>query len=265
MRTITPLRYPGGKTSIADIIADKICRSGLSKYAEPFAGGAGAGLYLLASNVISHLYLNDNDPAVYSIWNAILYKTDDFIHFVKTVPVDINEYRRQKTIYERHNNALSFKLGCAAFFLNRTNMSGIITGGPIGGYDQTGKYKIDCRFGRKNLIGKIQTIAKLGDKISIYNLDAANFIRNHITPDTYIYLDPPYVEKAKRLYKNSFTTSDHRLLRDTLLQIDNPWLLSYDNHSNIRGLYDNCGISTIQLSYSIAHSGRRQELLIEKQ
>lgn len=266
MKTISPLRYPGGKTALADIIEHKIKTAGSDHYAEPFAGGAGAGLCLLINGHIKTLCLNDKDPAIYSIWQCILNDTDRFIKFIETVPIDINEYQRQKQHYANgiNNNLPSFELGCAAFFLNRTNVSGVITGGPIGGYNQSGKYKLDCRFGRKKLIEKTELVAKHRSNIRIYNCDAIEFIDSHISPDTFLYIDPPYMQKAKDLYRKSFDVNDHKRLHDKLLQINNPWLLSYDDNPAIRDIYTDCIVWPVYLLHSAANNGRKQELLIER-
>ncbi len=62
------------------------------------------------------------------------------------------------------------------FFLNRTNISGVIKGGIIGGYKQLGKYKIDARFNKSDLIDRIHKIASFKHRIVVSNLDGLAFI-----------------------------------------------------------------------------------------
>ena len=69
----------------------------------------------------------------------------------------MKEWEKQKRIYE--NTRSEFLLGFATFFLNRTNYSGVITGGPIGGFEQKGQWKIDARFNKKSLIDRIERIS----------------------------------------------------------------------------------------------------------
>ena len=49
MKTSSPLRYPGGKSAMADLLRSIRRLNGLGSrdLAEPFAGGAGASLSLL--------------------------------------------------------------------------------------------------------------------------------------------------------------------------------------------------------------------------
>lgn len=72
------------------------------------------------------------------------------------------------------------ELGFAMFFLNRTNRSGILDAGPIGGYDQSGTYKIDCRFNKEVLIKKISKIAECKNSVRIYNQDISAFLRRFL-------------------------------------------------------------------------------------
>ena len=53
---------------------------------------------------------------------------------IKATPVTIEEWSRQKAIKNDNSvNEYSIEKAFASFFLNRTNISGIINGGPIGG------------------------------------------------------------------------------------------------------------------------------------
>ena len=127
-------------------------------YIEPFAGGAGVALYLLFEQKVSNVVINDFDKAIYSAWKAILEETDRFMELINCVPITLDEREHQKEIYLNNNKKYSFELGFAAFYLNRTNRSGILSAGPIGGYDQNGDYLIDARFNREALVDKIKRI-----------------------------------------------------------------------------------------------------------
>ena len=72
-------------------------------------------------------------------------------------------------------------LGFATFFLNRTNRSGILNGGIIGGRDQTGPWKIDARFNAPELVHRIESIAGMRDRIKLTRQDALTFLKTGIT------------------------------------------------------------------------------------
>lgn len=68
-------------------------------------------------------------------------------------------------------------IGFSTFFLNRTNRSGILKGGVIGGKNQEGQWKLDARYNKSDLISRIQKISKNRERIDLYNMDAIDFIK----------------------------------------------------------------------------------------
>lgn len=167
--TNTPLRYPGGKSQLTDFVYHTIQLNNINNtiYCEPFSGGAGVAISLLLKNRVKSIILNDFDTAIYSVWNAILNDTERLLNAIENVNVSMDTWHQQQQIYtdRRDSEEYSFELAFAAFFLNRTNRSGIITGGPIGGMNQTGKYLLDCRFNKQMLSSKIRKIAACHDNV----------------------------------------------------------------------------------------------------
>ena len=270
-RHASPLRYPGGKAMLADDVAQVISQNGLSRpaYFEPFAGGAGAALRLLYDDVVSEVHLNDLDPRIAAFWRAVLDEPERFAEKILTVPVTIEEWRVQQRICQTPNASNPFDLGFAAFYLNRCNRSGVITGAaPIGGYAQEGEWKIDARFYRESLAARVKTLANLRDRIHITRMDARDFLvdnlprgqaRNHV----FVYLDPPYHAKGGRLYMSSYEDEDHRHLANYLMrQRRLKWMVSYDDSTFIRELYDSCDIVGNSLRYSLQRKRTAQEILI---
>lgn len=262
MTVNSPLRYPGGKSALTDKIKTEIDKIRPHTYTELFAGGAGIAVNLLLQNAVPEIILNDKDPAVYSIWDNIIFHTDNFIQTVTAAPVTMDEYEKQKAFYKANKNKPSFELGTAAYFLNRCNVSGVITGGPMGGAAQNGRYKIDCRFNKEKLCEKIKKIGDLRNRITLTNLDFEECI-NLIPADALIYADPPYVQKGKVLYKNSMSEQDHIRLMRCLSQTDQPCVISYDDCKSIRDLYKGFPIEPVCLNYSAANKGLSQEILIK--
>ena len=177
----SPLRYPGGKSSIFSLVSEIIKANSLQRtmYAEPFAGGCGLALSLLYNGLISEMYINDIDRGIWSFWNNVLNHVDQFVDLIRSADVSVDEWHNQRNILENEDQHSDFDVGFASFFLNRTNRSGIIkNAGVIGGYNQTGNYKIDCRFNKEDLINKIVRINKYRRRIKLYNLDAIKFIQH---------------------------------------------------------------------------------------
>ena len=158
----SPLRYPGGKGKLASFMKTIIENTGHKGgiYIEPFAGGAGIALDLLLNNTVSEIVINDYDKGIYSFWKAILTETNRFINDVRTAELTVAEWERHHEIYISQQAKYSYELGFATFYLNRTNRSGIIKGGVIGGKEQGGKWTMDVRFNKENLEKRIRDIAK---------------------------------------------------------------------------------------------------------
>lgn len=205
----SPLRYPGGKGKLAPFMEYMIIQLGHrgGTYIEPFAGGAGIAIELLLNGVVNQIVINDYDKGIWSFWKAILTETDRFINEIRNVPLTIYEWERQHEICINHNDRYSFELGFATFYMNRTNRSGIIKGGVIGGIEQNGNWTMDVRFNRNELIKRIQNIAKKKKNIKLYNKDVNSFINSYVPRynNALIYFDPPYYKKGKQLYMNFFT------------------------------------------------------------
>ncbi|MGR3179308.1 MAG: DNA adenine methylase [Candidatus Anammoxibacter sp.] len=265
--TPSPLRYPGGKTIYAEMLMSVIDNNDLSKctFVEAFAGGAGAAITLLLSGKVKSIFLNDIDPAIYSFWRSILDNTEEFLCLMHRTPITVKEWRKQREIYRAKPDD-TLQLGFATFFLNRCNRAGILLANPIGGLGQKGKHKIDARFKKNKLDEKICAIANRKDVITIYNLDAVEFIkklkRKHRNRKFLIYFDPPYYQKGELLYLNHYRHDDHEELSRHIQNCPFPWLLSYDNQPKITDLYNGFQIYLRNLRYSVSKCTLAQELII---
>ena len=253
----TPLRYPGGKTSLFRFFEEIIEHNHWEDvvYIEPYAGGAGAGLSLLITNRVSSIVINDYDDAIYSFWTSILNKTDSFVEMINNVAITPEEWRRQKRIYRAADVNNPLELGFAAFFLNRTNRSGILNAGPIGGHAQVGEWKMDARFNKEALIDKIKLIATYRKRIKVSNIDGLQLIEEYSSDQkSFFYIDPPYFVKGAKLYLNAFKSDDHENLANLLNKYkDLKWVLTYDSVPEIRQLYKNRHCAPFDLSYSAHH------------
>ena len=267
MYNYSPLRYPGGKSKLSPFI--KVLLQNLdqkkTKYIEPFAGGAGVALTLLLEGVVDDIVINDYDKAIYSFWRSVIENPIDLIDKIEQTPVTMEEWQKQKRIYCA-STSYSMDLAFATLFLNRTNRSGILTAGPIGGYAQDGEWKLDVRFNKKSIISRIERISEHSDNIRVYNKDVVSLIKNYMPKfdgDLFIYFDPPYYNKGQKLYKNYFTPDDHRIIQMCISrEITSPWLITYDDVDAIRELYKDYLIKKFDLRYSVANKGVASELMI---
>lgn len=271
MTSASPLRYPGGKGSLSRFLADLLDLNDLRgcEYYEPFAGGAGAALNLLYRDVVERVHINDADPRVYAFWSSVLKDNDRFVERIHSVPLNIGEWHRQYEICAKPSGRKQFDLGFAAFYMNRCNRSGVLNGaGPIGGYEQQGKWRLDVRFARDNLAARVIALGAMRRRVLVTGLDAIDFLKKHLPlgngrAKAFVYADPPYVIKGKRLYLNAYDAKDHaNFARYLEQQRVLPWLVSYDDAPLIRKLYRQHKMSILPIRYSLQNKRAAQELLI---
>lgn len=260
----SPLRYPGGKGRLTAWMSELLLHNEISGgcYVEPYAGGAGMAINLLIAEQVNRILINDLDPAIYAFWCATIDHCEEMVDRVMTIPLTIEERDRQLAIYRRGTSSDSVDLGFATLYLNRTSISGSLTGGAIGGRSQKGRYKIDARFYRETLVRRLRAIAERPNRIGIYNMDALDFIREvrgDLPHNTLIYLDPPYFQKGAALYRNAYDPSDHQLVAMVVRHLEQPWVLTYDDCPEIRSLYSWASGTDFSLWYSATRrSARRQ-------
>lgn len=241
----SPLRYPGGKNKLSAFIA-RICLDNKKNghYVEPYSGGASVALFLLIEGFVDRITINDKDRSIYSFWHCVLNRTNELCDLIEHSKLNVKEWKKQKNIQLEKKSVDLLSLGYSTFYLNRTNRSGIISGGVMGGVNQNGKYLIDCRFNKKELISRIKLIASQKKKIKLYKKDALKLIDKiqdqEIQSNTIFYFDPPYYMKAKTLYMNHYDEYCHKLVCQKIKSIQNiSWIVSYDNTPEIKKLYNN--------------------------
>lgn len=263
----TPLRYPGGKQRISAFIAEVLNENNINQnYIEPYAGGAGVAIIMLLTGKVSNIYLNDSDRGIYAFWFSILNYTNEFCNLIRTVPLNILEWRRQQRIAKAGDLSNIFELGFSIFYLNRCNRSGVLSGGLIGGLMQSGKYKMDARFPRLQLIQRIEVIAKFKNGIHLTCLDAEEFLSKCVpilSNNSLVYLDPPYYVKGSSLYLNSYKKADHlRISKLIKTELSCKWMLSYDGVDDIRSLYSDKRNFLYSLQYNAAKVYMGKEIFI---
>ncbi len=253
----SPLRYPGGKNCIFPFVSRLFYENDLlgSAYAEPYAGGAGLALRLLFEEYVDRIYINDLDRSIYAFWSSVLTNADEFCGWIEDVEISMDSWHQFKAIQSNSHSADLYELAKSTFFLNRTNVSGVIKGGVIGGYEQKGVYKIDARFKKHDLIGRIQKIAQLKHRITVSNLDGLAFLKkiDNKKENVFIYLDPPYFQKGADLYMNFYSKADHEKLSKHVHKIKKKWMVSYDNHDFILNLYTKKNKLRYKLSQSASN------------
>ncbi|TXJ28272.1 MAG: DNA adenine methylase [Chitinophagaceae bacterium] len=264
----SPLRYPGGKGKVASyfkqVFHDNLLYDGV--YVEPYAGGASVALSLLFNEYASKIVINDIDRSIFAFWHSVLHKTDELCRLINDTPVTVQNWDIQRQTQKNKQRQGLLKVGFSTFFLNRTNRSGILNAGIIGGRQQTGNWKIDARYNKKDLIARIQRIALYKDKIELHNSDAVELVkslRKSLPSKTLFYFDPPYYVKGKDLYLNYYGDEDHQEIATEIAKLKKQkWIVTYDNVHQIKNLYTDFRQVKYTLNYSAAEPSKGQEVMI---
>jgi len=262
----SPLRYPGGKAKLFPYFAELIKLNKMigAEYCEPYAGGAGLAIRLLSAGLVEQISINDIDSSIFAFWISALQNAQKFCSLIEKTPITIDEWHRQREIWEDGDLGNPLALGFSAFFLNRTNRSGIIEGaGPIGGYDQAGKWKLGVRLVKDKQIENIKLLSQYQAQIKVSNRDAMDFFRrNSLKPNALTYLDPPYFVKGQKLYKNFYNPEDHEQIAQMLRKSRRArWIVSYDDVPEIRKAYKAFDPITYYLNYSAGEKAVGTEVI----
>ena len=265
MPHLSPLRYPGGKSLLANFVADVL--SGLpdvKHYMEPFAGGAAVALRLLYEGHISSVTIGDSDPAVAAFWRCAVQRSAELIERVTECNVDIEAWHTQYRILKSTDPAEDLDLGFATFFLNRTNRSGILRARPIGGLQQDGPWRLDCRFNKVDLVKRLRKIAQHASQIDVFEGEAIDLLTGtdeDRRQRTFVYVDPPYLTRSSGLYLDEMSFEGHRDIAQLLLSEFPYWMASYDIDDRVKSeLYPGSRILTFALRHcaSSPHVGTEQ-------
>lgn len=244
-RVMSPLRYPGSKVRITEMVAGLLEQNLLvgSHFFEPFAGGSAVSLSLLANGFVPTATWVERDPLIYAFWKMVKDQSENLLDRMMSGKVTLAAWRRMLPLREidKPTKANLAELGYAGLFFNRTCFSGIVGAGPIGGMTQgSSSYKIDCRFNKKELAAAIRECAGILKKVDVRFGDGIAFLQKEglaMPAHAVVYVDPPYVTNGYKLYRYHFDRTDHEKLADAINDLRVPWLMSYDNHDFIRDLY----------------------------
>jgi len=256
MANCSPLRWMGGKSRSAKWIVShfperRIC------YVEPFCGACHV---LFNKSVLpkESEVINDADGDLINLFRVFRYHHDYLwqeMHYLLHSREEFYHAREYLgvTDIQRAANFLMIIRNCFGAILRDTPSFGY--GIHRSSHNGLPLLKI------KNIITAFRERL---DKVVVENLDFADVISRYDSPDTLFYCDPPYINTHQ--YRLRFTMDDHIRLADCLSKIKGMALVSLNDCSEARELYNGWDIKTKEVRYSVSRTktdgaSLRQELL----
>jgi DNA adenine methylase len=222
MKSISPLRYPGGKNWL--FFKPNICLPlALAKSSklliEPFAGSGKMALTLLHYGLIQQAVLVELDPQIAAFWKKAL-STDEIIE--KLEAFDTSDEDAIHSVLENPDRDTAWW----TFVKSRVAVNGNLTGGNM--------RDLDCRFGKKGLLKQLRIVRQLSPRIEFIEGDGIEVLnRYRDNAEVGAFLDPPYVEAGQGLYFKG--ASPHERLFSVLSGWRGRWVMTYDERPEITG------------------------------
>lgn len=219
--------YLGNKEKFSSFITPNI-PSDISTYVEPFGGAMGVFFSLDFSKFrdVKFIY-NDINYLNFNLF-YILKNDPRFIEIVKGIKVDKEYYQKSiKEIFEDTD-----------LMTKAINWLVVLT---CSAPNQIGKdsWRGDTEFEVFKLKWKAYE-PHLNKVSEILNVDYKEVIEKYDSPETFFYLDPPYMGREKYYINHDFNENSHYELASILYKIKGRFLLSYYHFDGIEELYPNC-------------------------
>ena len=194
-----PFAYYGGKTGMAPRIVSLLPPHRV--YMEPFLG---SGAVLFAKQPSAHEIVNDLDDAVVAFFRCLREDPEELERVCRLTPYARAEYARAELSEDLSD------LERARRFWVRVNQSFAKTAGRRTGWSIT---TARTQATANSTLGRLDRFMACAERLSsvvIEKCDAAGLVERLATPDTAIYVDPPYLDETRASRGAGKETNDYR-------------------------------------------------------
>jgi DNA adenine methylase len=215
-KLVGPLRWYGGKCRLVSKLLPFVPDH--QTYVEVFAGGAAL---FFAKDTSPIEVINDLDSGIVNFYRVLRDpgKFKRFQFLVSLTPFSREEHARCKATWADYEDEV--ERAHRWFVVNRMCYGGVFDSG-------FGKSVTAGRNGMAtNVASYLSTIDRLPQiaarllRVQLENQDFREIIEGYDRPETFFYLDPPYVlsTRKNKAYRHEMTDDDHRELVEALLNI----------------------------------------------
>lgn len=242
----SPISWVGGKFYLRKQIIERIPEH--TCYVEVFGG---AGWVLFAKEQCKSEVYNDLHGALVNFFRVVKHRPAEFIERLKWILPSRELY---EVWYDSHDEPFD-EVERAIRFFYKLRLS-------FGGSDiihsytrkTTGKVNLDIG----NLAEILEPVHKRLSRVSIEQDDYENLFKVYDRPHTFFFCDPPYF-LPEGLYKYSFEPEDFERFRDAICNIKGKFLITLNDHPEVRRLFKDFNIEKYKLRYTLSKSPNRKK------
>lgn len=256
-KKVSAMRYPGSKIKQADELVKRIPTS-VTDWSEPFAGSLAVTLKVAQRQPLDRIHINDFDYGVYALWNTVVNNPDYLVSRIQEFAPTASDFYSFKEQLNAGGTDDIFEDGFRKLALHQISYSGLgpVAGSPIGGRHQSGTYTAASRW---NPVKHAAWVQKAHETLARSEVTVTNASWEECLDAEFVYLDPPYYLAGKRLYAHG--TIDHALLAQRLSERSG-WLLSYDEHEEVRKLYSYAQVENWSVLSNLHHKSIEDVIVI---
>jgi len=226
----------------------------IKTYVEPFSGMFWAYLMNPGLAHCSTIVYNDFNKFNVNIWTCVHQDTSKFIESLK--PFKHNDKEVLKVLKKKYLKGVvefevpDFQVAAEYAYILMYSFSGDISGGVV-------NKKNDCIAGLIKKITNEKMSRQIHNITHILNDDCVNIIKQFDSPESLLYVDPPYW-KTENLYGfHDFGRDDHYRLADVLKNCKSRWILSYYDFPELEEIYPSDKYIYTRKEYTKSSSDQR--------
>lgn len=221
-------------------------------YVEPFFGG---GAVFFAKPTSPAEVVNDINNRLITFYKVLKYDFDEIERLVDETFHSRAQYRDSSTTYCSQEEEVTDQVACAWSVWTQANMSFSSMFGAGFGYDKQGKTALRLANKKNRFTHAYQERLK---RVTVESYDVLKVIKAYDAPDTFFYLDPPYVSSDQGHY-DGYSVDDFRTLLDTCANLKGKFLLSSYPEPLLMKYREKYGWKSSDHVKTLAVDGRRKE------
>lgn len=216
----SPLRYFGGKSTLAGYIRRYLLPDGYRHYIEPFFGGGGLFFSLSPADVET---VNDLDGELVNFYR-VLQDANLFRRFQRIV--ELTPFSRQVFAEARQKSDDPVQQAVNLFVRSRQAFGGTGSWGSVITDTMSGVTGSAARW-----LAAVRGLPEAHQRLSrvqIEHDDGISVIQRYATAESFVYADPPYTHDTRRgnRYRHEMLSADHDRMVGVLLSCPGRVMLS---------------------------------------